>query len=516
MKIVVCIKQVPNTTDVRINPETNTLIREGVESIINPFDMYAIEEGIRLKEKHGGETTVLTMGAPMAESALREAISLGVDKAVLLTDRAFAGADTWATAYTLAAAIDQLDGARHHLMRQAGDRRRHRPGRARPRAEPRHPAHHLRAQDRGDRRWPHHRAAPARRRLPAAARKAAGRHHGGQGDQRAAPAVAARQDGGQEGRDHEVGPRSTSTSTPSAWASTARRRRSIRIFTPPRPKGGKVITGEPPEAVAQLLSDLKAAGIPIGSGRKETKCMDENPIRIVAENCTGCKACEKACPYDAIHVIKDAPGASRPARARDRSTTSAPSAAPACAACKFDAIIISRSTFEGQNIATYSGICVFAEHRFGRLASVVPEIIERGAGAEKGPRQAALRDPARQRRAAAGRGADLLRRRPGVDDRQPEDRRVQRGRAGAAHHADPAAAASPEIFLGGGTIMGRSCCPAWRRRILHRASPPTARSSRSTPTRKLLRQTRPAFGGNIMATILCRNHGPRWPRCATR
>jgi electron transfer flavoprotein beta subunit len=122
MKIVVCIKQVPNTTDVRINPETNTLIREGVESIINPFDMYAIEEGIRLKEKHGGETIVLTMGAPMADSALREAISLGIDKAVLLTDRGFAGADTLATGFTLAAAIDQLDGADVILMgKQASD-----------------------------------------------------------------------------------------------------------------------------------------------------------------------------------------------------------------------------------------------------------------------------------------------------------------------------------------------------------------------------------------------------------
>ena len=98
MKIVVCIKQVPDTTNVRINPETNTLMREGVESIVNPFDMYALEEGIRLKEQHGGTVIALSMGPPQVESALREAISLGVDEAILMSDRAFAGADTLATA----------------------------------------------------------------------------------------------------------------------------------------------------------------------------------------------------------------------------------------------------------------------------------------------------------------------------------------------------------------------------------------------------------------------------------
>ncbi|MDO8748936.1 MAG: electron transfer flavoprotein subunit beta/FixA family protein [Candidatus Omnitrophota bacterium] len=108
MNIIVCIKQVPETTEVRINPETNTLMREGVKSIINPFDMYAIEEGVRLKEKFGGKVTVLTMGPPQAEAALKEAISLGADEAVLLSDRAFAGSDTWATSYTLAAGVRKL------------------------------------------------------------------------------------------------------------------------------------------------------------------------------------------------------------------------------------------------------------------------------------------------------------------------------------------------------------------------------------------------------------------------
>ncbi len=108
MKIVVCIKQVPDVADVRIDPETNTLVREGVPSIVNPFDMYAIEEAIRLRERFGGEVKLLTMGPPQAEAALREAISMGADDAVLVSDRAFAGSDTLATSYTLSMAIRKM------------------------------------------------------------------------------------------------------------------------------------------------------------------------------------------------------------------------------------------------------------------------------------------------------------------------------------------------------------------------------------------------------------------------
>jgi electron transfer flavoprotein beta subunit len=108
MNIIVCIKQVPETTEVRINPETNTLIRDGVKSIINPFDMYAIEESVRLKERYGGKVVVLTMGPPQAEAALREAISQGADEGILIADRALAGGDTWATSNTLFHAITRL------------------------------------------------------------------------------------------------------------------------------------------------------------------------------------------------------------------------------------------------------------------------------------------------------------------------------------------------------------------------------------------------------------------------
>lgn len=122
MKIIVCIKEVPDTTDIKINPETNTLIRDGVESIINPFDMYAIEEGIRIKEKFGGEVIALSMGPPQTERSLREALSLGVDEAILLSDRGFAGADTLATSYTLAQGIKKI-GAYNLIIcgKQAAD-----------------------------------------------------------------------------------------------------------------------------------------------------------------------------------------------------------------------------------------------------------------------------------------------------------------------------------------------------------------------------------------------------------
>jgi electron transfer flavoprotein beta subunit len=108
MNIIVCIKQVPGTTDIKIDPETNTLVREGVESIINPFDAYALEEGVRLRERYGGKVTAISMGPPQAEAALRDTISLGADEAILLSDRAFAGSDTWATSYVLSKAVRKM------------------------------------------------------------------------------------------------------------------------------------------------------------------------------------------------------------------------------------------------------------------------------------------------------------------------------------------------------------------------------------------------------------------------
>ncbi|MDD3521147.1 MAG: electron transfer flavoprotein subunit beta/FixA family protein [Actinomycetota bacterium] len=113
-KVMICIKQVPSSTEIKIDPATNTLIREGAENIINPFDVYAIEEGVRIKERLAGttdieiETVVVTMGPPQSEKILREAISLGADKAVLLSDRAFAGSDTLATSRVLSAAAKKL------------------------------------------------------------------------------------------------------------------------------------------------------------------------------------------------------------------------------------------------------------------------------------------------------------------------------------------------------------------------------------------------------------------------
>lgn len=105
MHSVVCIKQVPDTSQIRIDPVTNTLMREGVPSIINPYDNYALEEALRLKDRFGGRVTVISMGPPQAKQALRKALSYGADRAILLSDRAFAGADTLATSYALSQAI---------------------------------------------------------------------------------------------------------------------------------------------------------------------------------------------------------------------------------------------------------------------------------------------------------------------------------------------------------------------------------------------------------------------------
>ena len=109
MKIVVCLKQVPDTTVVKIDPKTGTLIRDGVSSIINPEDKHALEAALQLKDNNGAHVTVISMGPPQAKAALREALCMGADEAILLTDRAFGGADTLATSKALAAAIKGLE-----------------------------------------------------------------------------------------------------------------------------------------------------------------------------------------------------------------------------------------------------------------------------------------------------------------------------------------------------------------------------------------------------------------------
>ena len=108
MHIVVCIKQVPDSAQIRVHPVTNTIMRQGVPTIINPYDLFSLEEALRLRDKFGGEVTVLTMGPPMAEESLRKALGIGADRAVLLTDRFFAGSDTLATSFALAQGVRKI------------------------------------------------------------------------------------------------------------------------------------------------------------------------------------------------------------------------------------------------------------------------------------------------------------------------------------------------------------------------------------------------------------------------
>jgi len=110
VKIAVCVKQVPDTTRVQIDPETKTLVREGVESVLNPLDTFAVEEALRVRERLGGCVTAITLGPRQAEAMLRQVLALGVDEGVLVTGPAFAGSDTWATSYALARAVQTLGG----------------------------------------------------------------------------------------------------------------------------------------------------------------------------------------------------------------------------------------------------------------------------------------------------------------------------------------------------------------------------------------------------------------------
>jgi electron transfer flavoprotein beta subunit len=270
VNIVVCIKQVPDVTQVRINPETNTLVREGVANMINPFDMYAIEEGVRLKEKYGGVVTVLSMGPPQAETALREAISMGCDQAVLLSDRAFAGADTLATSYTLAAGIRHLaqsGGADITIMgRQTmeGDTAQVGPETAENLGIP-HVTDVRKIEEIKDgvivlERLLENGYLRLRAKLPILitvvkeinvpripslrgkmnAKKAEIKTLGAA----ALPGVAADRLG--------------LTGSPT---------QVVRIFTPPRPTGGKVFTGEAPQTVGELLAELKTAGVRLSGGQ---------------------------------------------------------------------------------------------------------------------------------------------------------------------------------------------------------------------------------------------------------
>jgi electron transfer flavoprotein beta subunit len=269
VKIIVCIKQVPDTTTVRINPETNTLVREGVQSIVNPFDMYALEEALRLREKHGGTVTAITMGPAQAADALREAISLGADGAYLVSDRAFAGADTLATAYTLACAIRTVCGeapADVILMgRQAidGDTGQVGPGVAE-NLSLSHVTDIRKIEEIADGRIVVERlleegyARIATRlpvvltvvkeintpRLPSLKGKMAAR-------KMEIPVLKA--------SDIGADPERLGLNGSPTWV--------MKIFTPPKPSGGKRFTGEPAQTVAALLSDIEAAGISLRRAR---------------------------------------------------------------------------------------------------------------------------------------------------------------------------------------------------------------------------------------------------------
>jgi len=223
----------------------------------------------------------------------------------------------------------------------------------------------------------------------------------------------------------------------------------------------------------------------------------DEPIRIIVEKCTGCKLCEKVCPYDAIHVIE------KKAVVDEKCTLCG-----ACLeACKFDAIVISKRTFKGQDIAAYSGICIYAENRFGELVSVVPEIIGAARELKKAlPRPISaillghnVGDMAKE---LVSYGVDEVWM---IDDEKIGDFNED---VHAALVAEIILEKRPEIFLGGGTVWGRSLLPRVASKVLTGLTADCTELTIDEETKRLV-QTRPAFGGNIMATILCRNHRPQ-------
>lgn len=271
LQIAVCIKQVPDTTNIRIHPETNTLIREGVESIINPFDMYALEEALRLKERYGGSVTVLSMGPPQAETALREALSFGPDRAILLSDRAFAGADTLATSLTLSAAIrktGRMDIILAGKQAMDGDTGQVGPGIAENLDIP-HVTDIRKIEDiDSDRRITVQRLMEEgyvrlRASLPMLLTVVK------EINEPRLPSLR----GKMNAKKAEI-PLWTADDIglePEVTGLDGSPTQVMKIFSPPKPEGGKVFKGEIPESVATLLSELKGAGLIIGSGKGEAE-----------------------------------------------------------------------------------------------------------------------------------------------------------------------------------------------------------------------------------------------------
>jgi electron transfer flavoprotein alpha subunit len=527
LNIVVTVKQVPDTANVKINPETNTLVREGVQSILNPFDLYAIEEALRLKEKFGGTVTVISMGPPQAENALREAIAMGADRGVLLSDRAFAGSDTWATSKVLSAAIKKLGEEKPVDLvfsgKQAtdGDTAQVGPGIAAHLDLPQ--VTYVRKIDQVSQdsmtvqRMMDDGYESVRTQLPALLTVVKEinepRLPSLKGRISAKKAVIPKWTIQELGLDpKDVGLEGSPTKV-------------VRIFTPPPRAQVEMIAGsleEIGDRLARIIVNILLKKEIPARAPPEDKNLEQTPeaakpsaepkaqpvdtssmteaIKVLADLCNRCGACVKACKFGAIKLGEELP----------RIAVIDMDQCRLCGACKkacpVHAILMKEK--KAVNLKSYKDIWVFLEQKNGIIQPVSYELLgkARELASKLGCNVVGIylgaKPGAGELQKAVFQGADQI---VSVEASELADFKDE---SYAKVMNELIRLRKPAVILSGATNVGRSFIP--RVAVMARAGLTADCTGLDIdPATGNLLQTRPAFGGNIMATIIDPNHRPQ-------